>query len=251
MAATCSNVASATGAILAPTTTQELATGIAATRDAADPGANRLHRLRPPAGLQEPLADLLEQIDELTFQFRLLEDAAEQEAQVTEGQLADAQRALTVIDEASARVDVPECASASWGRAYVEASIGYVATQLPMPAPATGDFVADATAACGRFYERFAGIPVGAAPPTDPAEYAAFLQTLEDAYDQLVTDLRALTPPPGSEADFADVIELIALAGESVDRAERDPRQLPDLERPLGAIGAELGPLVRILGFSC
>lgn len=129
--------------------------------------------------------------------------------------------------------------------------MAFVATQLPMPTPGTGDFLTDASAACGRFYATFASIPPNSPAPSNPVEYAAFLQMLEDAYAQLVIDLRASTPPAGSEADYADVVELIVQARRVVDRASRDPRRLAELERPMGAIGSELGPRVRILGFAC
>ncbi len=247
----CDGAAAATTDIPSPTTSDELAGGIATLRAGVDPAANRLQRLRPSAGQQEHFADLVEHVDELIFQFRVLEDAAGQEAEVSAEQLAVAQQALDEIDDDATALDVPACGSASWGRPYVEVASAFVATQLRMPTPGTGDFLTDASAACGRFYATFASIPPNSPAPSDPAEYAAFLQMLEDAYDQLVVDLRALTPPPGSQADYDEVVKLIQLAAKSVDRASRDPRRLAELERPLGAIGAELGPRVRVLGFNC
>ncbi len=208
--------------------------------------------MRAPAGLKEVFADLVEHIDELRFQLTLLQaPEGEREPTVTARHITTARGELDQIDASATALKVPECGSASWGRAYVEAAEAFVAAQLPMPTPGTGDFATDATAACGRFYGTFASLPPNAEPPSDPAEYAAFLQMLEDAYEQLVVDLSALTPPAGSEGDYAEVVELVELAVESVDRADRDPNRLTELERPLGAIGAELRPRVRIVGFDC
>jgi hypothetical protein len=229
----------------------ELAGGIATARAGVGPAANRLHRLRPPTGRQERFDDLVEQVDELAFQLRLLEDAAGQEPKVVADGLTLAQQALDSIDAAAAALDEAGCASTSWARAFVDGAMAFIATQLPIANPGTGDFIVDASAACGRFYGTFSASSTGTEVPTDPAEYAAFLDALEGAYEQLVVDLAALTPPVGSEADLAEVVELLELAAKAVDRANRDPSRYAEVERALGAIGSEIGPRVRVLGFPC
>ena len=119
----------------------------------------------------------------------------------------------------------------------------------------TGNFATDATAACRRFDTNAVQIQK-ALKPTKTASVQAYFAALEVEYRALQVDLAAMTPPAGSEQQFATFQASIGKAIGELSSARSalrsgDQTQLAQLGRALNNLGGTVNQEAAALGLTC
>jgi hypothetical protein len=158
---------------------------------------------------------------------------------------------LARIDSAATQRKVPGCSSLSFGRGYVGQLAALVRSALPL----TGDFLTDANAACRRFDTKAVPLQNGLNPKS-ASSVQSYLRSLHTLYTALQIDLRALTPPAGSEQKFSAFLGSISTGIQELQAAGSalsagDQTKLRQLGPQLTSLGTTVNREASGLGLTC
>jgi hypothetical protein len=234
-----------------PATLDELSAGYFDIFPVLNDLSDGYEELTPPGALENDADRLEGRFDDVSNVYSRLRTAAElRELDDAEDDLAEGQELVARIDALAGTLEVEDCRGA-FGAEHLTNAAALVAAERQAQLP-TGDFVTDANTACARFVQDISD----AGFPTDPVSYQLFVSTLRQAYELLGRDLRALPPPPGSEAQVTEFVDTIdeavsALSQAAATAGSASDEEIEALQEELADLGRDLTAQAGALGLDC